>query len=164
MSEIAPYPYDKIYGCTPDGRVWRIGVAHNYNNVPWEKKQRLTSRGYLKVKLRCGTMLVHRMIAETFLPNPERLPEVAHKNGIKTDNRVENLRWSTEVENAADRIEHGTHPGGENNPRAILDEQDVLFIRRYPRTYGSQLVLAAKFGVSISTISSVRSGRAWAHV
>ena len=55
--------------------------------------------GYLVVRIDGVTKRVHRIVAETFISNPEHKPEVDHINTTRTDNRIENLRWCTQREN-----------------------------------------------------------------
>ena len=71
-------------------------------------KQFINHYGYLEVSLRVGgrktNKLIHRLIAESFIENPENKPCVDHINTIRTDNRIENLKWVTYCENTNNPI------------------------------------------------------------
>ena len=54
-----------------------------------------TRKGYLRLKIQGKFYLVHRLVAETFIPNPENKPTVDHKNRDRSNNRVKNLKWAT---------------------------------------------------------------------
>ena len=58
------------------------------------------------------TFLVHRLVAEAFIPNPENLPLVRHLNDVPGDNRLENLAWGTKRDNSYDAVRNGLHRNG----------------------------------------------------
>jgi hypothetical protein len=104
---------------------------------------------------------LHRLVAMCFIPNPENKPYVNHKNGIKTDNHVNNLEWCTIKENMAHAFKNGLIvPKG----RAKLTATSVLIIREAVKKGYSHNLVANYFKVLPGTIKNIHNGETWKYL
>lgn len=124
MSDVTwlPIPWAAFYQVSSDGRVRSVdrkvpaypGTMRTAPGV--ELVQTVEPDGYRRLAItddsgKKHTPRVHSLICETFHgPRPTSKHEVRHLNGIRTDNRAENLAWGTRSENMQDALRHGTHP------------------------------------------------------
>jgi hypothetical protein len=101
------------------------------------------------------TQKIHRLVALTFIPNPNSKPSVNHINGIKHDNRVENLEWCTAKENTQHAYKTKLNSGvkGEKSHLSKLKKEDIIKIRlMYKEGLYSQAKLGVIFNVTQSQI------------
>ena len=87
--------YEGLYSVTSDGRVWSHPKGQNNKHGKWlslDNSGRYPVVGLMKDGEK-KRHLVHRLVAQAYVENPDSLPQVNHINGVRTDNRAENLEW-----------------------------------------------------------------------
>ena len=133
------------------------------------KPQRFNKNGYLGVALRHGgksvQMYISRLVLIAFFGDPPSdKHHAAHNNGNHLDNRLENLRWATPLENTADKYSHGTILYGENHQNSKLTEAAVRKIRDLRASGMFYKDIGALFGITKAYACLVVQGKRWGHI
>ena len=122
------------------------------------KKFRLNRDGYLRCNIKengkSKDLTMHRIIAQAFIPNPKNYRNINHINGIKTDNRIENLEWCTSSQNIQHAVKTRLVKTKLTDKEAIEIHDSNLSTRK----------LAKKYGVSNSITWRIKNEKAYKHL
>lgn len=137
-------------------KILKLGLCEGYKVITLSKNNETIKTG------------VHRVIALTFIPNPENKPCVNHINGIKDDNRVENLEWCTYAENERHSwdVLHKKRPVGVLSNSCKLTEQKVLAIRRLHKINPkyNRKIISEKLGLHPVSLNDIHRRKSWKHI
>ena len=154
--------YEGIYKISNTGKVKSLArsgsgacnkdvILKDFNNGKNYRYISLTSNNKRK------NHFIHRLIAYHFIPNPENKPHVNHINGIKGDNRLENLEWATLSENML----HAVKTGLLSAPNSKLNKEIVNEIRQLFKNGLSRKELAIKYKISLANVHRIIHYQLW---
>jgi hypothetical protein len=112
-------------------------------------------------------VLVHRLVAEAFIPNPNNYPQINHKDGNKQNNNVDNLEWCNNSVNQLHAFKNNLNKGNFEHHNSKLTYDEVIYIKNnYQKgVFGFGIrSLANKFNVCDSTIKQIISGKSYKNI
>ena len=117
------------------------------------------AKGYVRVNLALDKkhhfFQVHILVAQAFIPNPYNKPQVNHKNGIKTDNRIENLEWCTNQENRDHAVKNGLHATGARLESTKRIESELSKVIDLISQGWSHQKIAKEYGTKRQTVGKI---------
>lgn len=128
------------------------GIEKNDGSL---RKPNMCHKGYLRLHIGNKHYAVHRLVAIAFIPNPNKLPQVNHKDGNKTNNDVTNLEWVTNSENARHSLLHNLHHSKINTYSAKEIRQ------KYKTGKYTYETLAKEYGITFSMVGRIIRGTSW---
>jgi len=173
--------WEGLYAATTDGQIWAhpktvtVGINGGSYHRPgqWLTQTQPTKRTkhlrvYLARKGKKTPFLVHRLIALTFMPNPENLPIINHLDGNPAHNHVSNLEWCSYQQNSVHAHNSGLtflpNQRGEKNSNSALTETIVVEMRNLYDEGFSCSEVGRQFGVKPKTAYEAIRGVTWGHV
>jgi hypothetical protein len=174
-----PVPdWGEFYEVSDHGRVKSLARRMiDKKGLPWLREASIlntsvTVRGYPTVSLQAPgrprwCVTVHRLVASAFIPNPDGLPFVNHKDSDRTNNSVSNLEWCTHQENVAHAKAAGRltgRPRGHISEKRGFTDDEIRQVRALKLKGISEREIADKFGVGPTDINYIVKGKTYVNV
>jgi hypothetical protein len=163
--------YEDCYEISSRGRIRSYDrvVARTRNGPRTYKGQiRNSSRhshGYRSVGLwkngKGKQFLIHRLVAQHFIPNPDTLPDINHIDGVKTNNAWSNLQWCTKSQNTRHGYDNNLIPSGEKHSSSKLKEVEVCEMRRRYKQGETLTKLSHEFDIAMSHVHNIVNYKIW---
>jgi predicted XRE-type DNA-binding protein len=168
--------YEGLYQASTYGRIKSLDTIDRFGRLHKGRVRKLSEDkdGYkfvtLHKNLKRKKFLVHRLVALTFILNPENKPCINHKDGIRDNNYIDNLEWATYKENEQHKLRFLTKGKnlknrGENNGNSELTNVEVMEIKSLLKDSKlTQQQIADKYNISRINVCRINTGKRWRYI